>query len=147
MPLELKPLWLLLKHNILSKGVKNGRLSQTWLVMPIDFDIYSWNANNVTFPWQIPSRVQKFNIIIVKSEITFWISIAIFVCLFVFFQCILSIWCAAKFLGARRRCPPGVTFIRARKVVLCLSCLHSIQGEIELPLQKFRCSPEIFHWN
>ena len=26
MPLELKPLWLLLKHNILSKGVKNGRL-------------------------------------------------------------------------------------------------------------------------
>ena len=76
MPLELKPLWLLLKHNILS--------SQTWLVKPIDFDIYSWNANNVTFPWQIPSRVQKFNIIIVKSEITFWISITIFVCLFVF---------------------------------------------------------------
>ena len=73
----------------------------------------------------MPSRVQKFNIIIVKSEITFWISITIFGCCRFFFNayCLFDVgqnfWAFAD--GVRR----GVTFIRARKVVLCLPCLHS----------------------
>ena len=67
----------------------------------------------------MPSRGQKFNIIIVKSEMVldFHHDFRLFG---FFFQCILSFWCGAKFLGVHRRCPSG-----SRKVVLCLSCLHS----------------------
>ena len=67
----------------------------------------------------MPPRGQKFNIIIVKSEMVldFHHDFRLFG---FFFQCILSFWCGAKFLGVHRRCPSG-----SRKVVLCLSCLHS----------------------
>ena len=50
------------------------------------FDIFLQTLTMWPFYDKYHREYKKFNIIIVKSEITFWISIAIFVCLFVFFS-------------------------------------------------------------
>lgn len=84
------------------------------------FWYFSWNAKNVTLPWQMPSRGQKFNIIIVKSEMVldFHHDLRLFGFFFFNAYCLFDVgknfW---AFTDDVRR--------GSRKVFLCLSCLHS----------------------
>ena len=86
----------------------------------------------------MPSRGQKFNIIIVKSEMVldFHHDFRLFG-FFFSMHIVFLMW--GKISGRSETMSVGGP---EKLFYVCRVC---IQGTIELPLQKFRCSPEIFH--
>ena len=93
--------------------------------MPIDFDIFLETLRMRPFHDKCHRDYENSISLLSKVRWFFWISIRVLACLGLFFNAYCLFDVGQNFWAFTDGVRPGLTFIRSRKAVLCLPCLHS----------------------